>query len=443
MKRYLTVLCSFVFCVALILTGCATVSDVYDSNGKAIYFETIKYFEGQVAKIGDYIYYANGYADIDASEFSYGAEAKYAGLTRIKSANRFEYKEDTEDRNNTSPNGIENVSGKLVGYKNQYMFALGSYLYFTSANTHKTTSAQNDYTRVSIFRVKFNGDKLEELGTFEHDDNSILKAVSDGENFYYIVTVPADDDKTDVYTIKIGDECSGAKRIIEGAESIAICDQDSSVKDIIYTVKSDYFEEEADCIKSAKLDGTTADVWSGTPGTTITLNGRVGDNVYYSMSADAVTEVYVNEYTGGSTSFASGKTFWVGAKIKNVNKAGDGIVFIDDTSGSVIYKYDIEKMMLTKDDFSDILFVDDEFVYYSNSTSIKRMSVKDLTKSGTPEATTIVSMTAIISGQAGYDGEYIYFFAQLENQSEESTDENYYMYRVDKEGNYNLIGKTR
>lgn len=447
MKRYLTVLCSFVFCVALILTGCATVSDVYDPNGNAIYFETIKYFEGQVAKIGDYIYYANGYADIDASEFNYGAEAKYAGLTRIKSANRFEYKENTEDKNNTSPKGSESVSGKLVGYKNQYMFALGSYLYFTSANTHKTTSAKNDYTRVSIFRVKFNGDKCEELGTFEHDDNSILKAVGDGKNFYYIITVPADDDKTDVYTIKIGDECSGAKKIIDGADSLAICDQDSSVKDIIYTVKSDNFvEEEADCIKSAKLDGTTSDIWPGTYGTTITLNGRVGDNVYYSMSADAVSEVYVNEYTGNSTSFASGKTFWVGDKIKNVAKAGDGVIFIDDTSGSVMYKYNINKdakMMLTKDDFSDILFVDDEFVYYSNSTSIKRMNVKDLMKSETPEATTIVSMTAIISGQVGYDGEYIYFFAQLENQSEDSADENYYMYRADKEGNYNLMGKTR
>ena len=61
-------------------------------------------------------------------------------------------------------------------------------------------------------------------------------------------------------------------------------------------------------------------------------------------------------------------------------------------------------------------------------------------------------MTSIISGQCGYTGDYIYFYAQLEEiEDDENTDEdeeeevdtNYYMYRTDKQGNYQLVGQTK
>lgn len=437
MKKYLTMLCSFVFCVALILTGCATVSDVYGADGKSIYFESIQYFEGQVAKIGDYIYYANGYADIDASGFDYKSSAKFGGLSRVKVSSNFEYG-DVEDKQNTTPKGVESVSGKLVGYENQYMFALGSYLYFTSANTHKTSDAENDYSQVSIFRIKFNGDNLEELGTFEHDDNSIFKAVQDGENFYYLITVPADDSKTNVYSIKIGDNCGKAKKIVENAESVVLCDEESSLKKVLYTVDAENFEEETDCVKKVNLDGTENEVfYAGESGASITLHDRVGDEVFYTRSLD-IKKVYIKDVSNG-TSFGNGNEFWeLEEGVSNVKKVDDGYLFIDGQSKSVMYnKNSNPNLFLSSDAYSDVLFVDGEYVYYSNSTSIKRMSVRTL------EEETIASMTAIISGQVGYDGNYIYYFAQLENQDDDDKDENYYMYRADKVGNYTLIGKTK
>ena len=57
-------------------------------------------------------------------------------------------------------------------------------------------------------------------------------------------------------------------------------------------------------------------------------------------------------------------------------------------------------------------------------------------------------MTEIVSGTYGFSDGYIYYFAKLENQTssdtEESTDENYYLYRAPIDGtmNYQLIGKT-
>lgn len=437
MKKWLISLFSFVFCVALVLTGCASVSDVY-KDGRAVYFEDIAYFKGHVAQIGDYLYYANGYADITQDDFSYKQASKTGGLSRIKYS--LEYDKDVEDKQNTSPKGIESVSGKLVGYKNQYMFALGSYLYFTSANTHKTSNAENDYSQVSIFRVRFNGDGREELGTFEHDDNSILRAVKDGDNFYYLITTPAQDEKTNVYSIKIGDKCGEAKKIVEDAESVVLCDENSTIKNVIYTVDGEDFQTQTDCVKAVSLEGEElANLDNGVAGATITLNGRVGDEVFYSYSQEGINEIYHKDISGEGT-FASGRNFHASTKINQVSEVDGGYIFVGDSSKAVMYKYDFErdaKHLLSKDDYSDILFVDGEYVYYSNSTTIARISVKTCQKQ------TLASMTSIISGQSGYDGEYIYYYAQLENQEDEDQDENYYMYRVDKEGNYTLIGKTK
>ena len=93
-------------------------------------------------------------------------------------------------------------------------------------------------------------------------------------------------------------------------------------------------------------------------------------------------------------------------------------------------------LLLSSSDYSDILFTDGDYIYYSNSTSISRVNI--LSK----EKETIVSMTDIVSGKCGYAGGYIYFYAKLEEKDENNTDENYYMYRVDREGNYQLVGKT-
>lgn len=441
MKKHFITLCAFVFCVALVLSGCATVSDVY-KNGKTIYFDDVSYFQGQVALVGDYLYFGNGYADVGSESFDYSGSAKTGYLSRVNVSTNFEYKDKTEDKQNTSPKGVEKVNSKLIGYKSQNMFALGSYLYFTSANTHKTSSMENDYSQVSLFRVKFNGDGQEELGTFKHDDTSEFSVVKDGEDYYYLITAPNEDnDGRDVYSIKIGDTLGKPKKIVEKAKSVVLCDEDSTVKNVVYVVKAEDFTSETDCVKAVALDGKELDnLDNGIAGTSITLNGRVGDEVFYAYSQDGINEVYHRNIGGEFTSFSNGQVFHATTKINDVMKAEEGYVFTSDSSKSVMYKFSFDKdarLLLKKSDYTDILFVDGEYVYYSSSTSISRVNVQ------TTEKETLVSMTSIISGQVGYTGDYIYYYAQIENQEEDNKDTNYYMYRTDKQGNYTLVGKTK
>ena len=83
MKKKFLKLFAMIFSVALLVTGCATVSNVYDENGDPIYFETPTFFGGQVAKIGNYLYYANGYTDASADSFDYNTAAQTGYLARI------------------------------------------------------------------------------------------------------------------------------------------------------------------------------------------------------------------------------------------------------------------------------------------------------------------------------------------------------------------------
>lgn len=452
-KNILKVL-SGAFSVALLLTGCATVGNVKDKSGKDIYFDSISYNQGQVVQVGDYLYYGNGYSNASDSSFSYSTASKTGYLARLNTSGELEYTSSVKNENkqNTSPKAIEKVNDKLVGYEKQNMFALGSYLYFTSANTHKTSSLENDYTQVSLFRVKFNGDKFEEIGTFKTDDGSFITANKGSDNnYYYIISEPSSDSQYNLYSIKIGDGKIGDKKTLaEDVLTAVASDENSSEKNIVYTKTSE--DTEITTTKISSVDFATAEVATLDNGTTASetkLLGRSGDVVFYSYKSKGITEVYYKNISTDDGIFnpTPSYKFYNAESIKNIQSAGNGYIFVSNTSNSLMYKTldsTVDAvLLLSKNDFSDVMFVDGEYVYYSNSTSISRISVTDLSKE------TIVTMTDIVSGKCGYTGEYIYYYAKLEkNDSEEddsanNNDTNYYMYRTDKQGNYTLVGKTK
>ena len=81
MKKHILKIVALVFCMALFLTGCATVGDV-KVNGKLANYKDVQYYQGQVVKVGDYIYYGNGYTASDSDGFSY-KKATPLGLTLL------------------------------------------------------------------------------------------------------------------------------------------------------------------------------------------------------------------------------------------------------------------------------------------------------------------------------------------------------------------------
>lgn len=447
----------FIFALALILTGCATVSDVVDTNGKSFYCEEIVYNQGQVVEVGDYIYYGNGYTSISNSDFNYDKAAKFGYLARINTAKEltFDSKIEAEYIKNSSPKGIEKVNKKLAGYDNQNMFALGSYIYFTSANTHKNSSLENDYKQVSLFRVKFNGDDFKEIETFKHDENSIITVQKGSDNnYYYVITEP---DKTsngtyNLFSIKIGNSIGeikqlnkytkDGKEVVDPIESVVVCDNDSTIKNVLYTTKSTETEIETDCVK--KVDFATEEIETidgGVISSVTKLLGRTGDKVFYAYTQNKITEIYYKNLTTDDGNFnpTESRKFYSAAEINNIVETNEKYVFISQKSNSLMLKNELQgdaELLLTSSEYDDVLFADGDYVYYSNDTMIGRINIE------TKEKQTLVTLNSIISGQCGYTGEYIYFYAKIQDREEDFNDENYYMFRTDKEGNYQLIGKT-
>lgn len=442
MKKKFIKLFTMIFAVALLLTGCATVSDIFDENGQPYYYEEVEYFGGQVAQIGSHLYFANGYSDSSADDFDYSTASQTGYLARINLGQSFTFDEEATDTNNSSPLGSEKVSDRFVGYQNQNMFAYGSYLYFTSTNTHRTDELQNDYSRVTLLRVKFNGDGLQEIYTTRFDDNSQISVQkgSDG-NYYYVICAQNSEEEYQLSSIRIGDSLGENTILAENIESYAIADANSSFKNVVYTTTNDDGEIEIKAVDFA--NGQITD-YSYPQSSEITLLDRVGDVVFYSVDTDiSDVEIYQKNITQSNNFDATGR-FYSDDSISNVMATEDGFAFITE-NGSLVYKTlnGTSKVLISSDTTFDVLFEENGWIYYSTSTQINRIGVL----SG--ETQNVVTMTSIISGTYGISDGYIYFFAQIEQTDSESSDteevdENYYLYRAPLSGNgaYQLIGKS-
>ncbi len=451
MKKKILSIVALIFCVAMIFTGCATVGAVKGSDGKSIYFDEATYFGGHIAEVGDYIYYGNAYVATTSEDFTYSDASKVAYLSRILNEDFYSFDEDVKlaNRPHTTPLGVEKVNGqKLVGYENQDMYALGEYLYFTSANIHKTDAMENDYTQVSLFRVKFDGSGFKEIATFPHDEESEISLVKGSDDNYYFVAVVPGDENYDIKAVQVGDSIGKVNTLVEGVEGALIADANSSERNVIYTVDA---EKDYSTISVKAVDFATGEesiLDEGVAGSSTTLIDRVGDIVFYSYTSpeNKVQEVYWQSITKTSTNFSPVNRFYNATTIENVKSAYQGYIF-QTAGGALIYKtLDGTKEVLKEEgEYTDVLFVDDQFVYTSTTSKIERVSLADFTQE------TIVSGVTMISGECGYTDQYIYFYAQLgelevdedEDEEEETeTDENYYMYRTDKSGNLQIIGKT-
>ena len=442
MKKKFIKLFTMIFAVALLLTGCATVSDIFDENGQPYYFEEVEYFGGQVAQIGSHLYFANGYSDSSADDFDYSTASQTGYLARINLGQSFTFDEEATDTNNSSPLGSEKVSDRFVGYQNQNMFAYGSYLYFTSTNTHRTDELQNDYSRVTLLRVKFNGDGLQEIYTTRFDDNSQISVQkgSDG-NYYYVICAQNSEEEYQLSSIRIGDSLGENTILAENIESYAIADANSSFKNVVFTTTNDDGEIEIKAVDFA--NGQITD-YSYPQSSEITLLDRVGDVVFYSVDTDiSDVEIYQKNITQSNNFDATGR-FYSDDSISNVMATEDGFAFITE-NGSLVYKTlnGTSKVLISSDTTFDVLFEENGWIYYSTSTQINRIGVL----SG--ETQNVVTMTSIISGTYGISDGYIYFFAQIEQTDSESSDteevdENYYLYRAPLSGNgaYQLIGRS-
>ncbi len=446
MKKRVFKIFSLLFVFALLLTtGCATVGNI--SND----YDGVIYNGGQTAQVGDYLYFANSYKAVDSNkeDYAYSANSEVAYLNRINVNQNFGNKLH-------SPKGSEKVNSKVVGYENQYMFVLGDFIYFTSPNTHKVTDEDrvlhNAYDLVSLFRSRLNGDGFEELLTTENFDasKSQFRVLQGYDKEYYLIVF----DGTDLMSLKLGNKVGGKVVIAEDVQSLAMPNETDSYefKEILYTIKSKENDSEVEVYSYNYASGTRRKASAASEGTKFV--GRDGDDVFYTnTSKTGAYQTYKRKLLKNAVLSFTGpqsEVFYDTANITNITRvsSGDamaeGYVFVGGNSKSLMYKNtrtnETAQALLTSDAYSNLLFVDGDYVYYSSTTGLYRISVKN------KQAETIIEMTDILDSKASHSGNYIYFYAKLQkdelDDNEYEEDDNYYLYRVQKErgiGGYQIL----
>ncbi len=158
-KNILKVIC-FALLSMFAFVGCATVSNITNDSDELIFNG------GHAVVVGNHLYYGNAYTEVGSNEkdFAYDEKAGFSYLNRIDLSQDF-------GKPLAPQTQTEKVNSKVAGYENQYMFVLGDFIYFTSANTHKSSSLEHKYNLVSFFRSRLNGFVLEEIFTTESYDS--------------------------------------------------------------------------------------------------------------------------------------------------------------------------------------------------------------------------------------------------------------------------------
>lgn len=439
------------FSVALV--GCSNWSGIPNSKSDQIIFNG-----GIISVVDDNLFYANGYVDGEITTMDeYNAAAEYSYLARLNT------NENTSAY--SSPENVNKLNSEVLGYENAYSFVLGDFVYYASPNKHRTNTNAHVFTYVSIFKTRLNGADTAELMTTSSFDSATaeFRAVQTQGQSYLLVF-----DGTALSSINLSnDEVS---EISSAATSVALPREGENFDGKIYFTEdkdNSYGQSGNEVFEYNLLTGEKNAIMK-TINNTITFTGRVGDELFFTRLNETtqVSRTYrLDTQRLASAAFLSAAESFYSAEIDNVfriesNTASgyNGYVFTSSLSGEaqLLYRRDSDSStvrLAASDEFSSILFVNKDFVFFSTESGISYKSV--MTPS---ETTTLVSDMTIISTKIGYERfesgnlKNIYFYAQrvyeetdeTTTDSEEETDTNYYLYKLSFTAQTapQLLGKT-
>ncbi len=457
--------------LTLALTGCATISPIKNQNEEIIY-------NGNAAVMVDgYLYYGNAYADSSSftSKNDYKTAAKTSYMARLNTnidlaAKGIDF----------CPEKVEKVNGQVVNHDRSFTFVLGNYIYFATPNKEKAVSegvSGHYFSHTTFYRSKLNGDGLKKIYSTTGEVSAVEVLKFNGQ--YYIVMLAGDK----IIKIKIGNSVGSAEVLAEKVKQVAL------PKTYQATNKATSLDWNGEIYFTAGREGDVAGtylkkininakkdeeatVYSGI-GQTITLSGRTKDVVFYTLAQTGVQpELYSLDTANISGQVVLGQAedkVFTTDSITDLNlistSAGEKGYIFTSANGKLVVASNAGttkavKLMNGENEVSGykILAVKDRTIYVSTATDIFAADLSDAFANGADsvQCRNIVTMTKISDkGIAAFDGEFVYFYATLEKleveegeeEVEEETDENLYLYRANVGGsgedNYQLLSKTK
>lgn len=405
MKKRIKYIFALLLCLCFVLSGCSTNLDLpkgeIDSQG------------GAVVCIGNYVYYANTFVDYSSlsGDANTDSTTKQNALYRLK----------TDDFGNTTKDddelieNIEKVKEKIAGFNNSNMFIVGNYLYFTSPNTHKDKEGKDLFNLTTLFRIKLDGSDFKEILSTKTTQGEFYLVT--GENPYLLIY-----DNEEISKLEIKEKLSSAKVLASDVQS-TIFPKEYGKLDYVYYTKDISTDDQTYGLSGNKLyslntkTGTSSEIQRDEQ-QTLTLVAYEFGNLYYKKLKNNTTYYYSNTM---QSSFEAGEK-----QLTVINETSSSVIsdFTPINKDNYVFKWS-SKLMLNKEsalvsEDATIELVYGDYVYYSTSKGIYRISYKD------KKVQTVIEQENIKQGAMEIAGEYLYYYAQTTNNSSNT----YYCHRA-------------
>ncbi len=417
MKKIFTYLACLVLCVSFLLTGCGTKLNVPTgdvlSNG------------GSVVTIGDYVYFANTYVDYSTLSGNDNTEntTEHNALYRLQT-NEFGFTTKNDDGQ------IENVNkvySKIAGFDNSNMYILGEYLYFTSPNTHKEDNGDDRFDLTTLYRVRLDGTGLKEIFTTKESHGKFFFA--SGDEDYVLIY-----DNSEVTKIKIGKSISSAEVLVSDASDAVFPSEFGDIDAFYYT--KDVEDDNLTGNELYRYDIKKRESKSlGYQENPITLVCYTNGMLYFKQDDGTSTAPYfsIKNYN----SFGSDKIQWTILGEVDETDAITNFTPINETNA--VYEAESKIYLATKtangalagyeilvDEDATIELVSGDYVYYTTSSGVYRISYRDKVTQTLAEMENIQQGACDLVVDNDGNAEYIYFYAQLST----NTTDTYYCHRA-------------
>ena len=438
MKKILTVICCLLT-FGLIFAGCSSVSSITNS------YDGIIYNGNASVMVDGYLYYGNSYSDVSAygteNTSDYDAAKATAYLARLNT----NVERDAKGKNFT-PNGNETVLNEVIAQDHQFMFVLGNYIYYLRPDTDKyiqDESSSQQFTYSMLCSIKLNGDSQRNIYQFESEVTEIEVLEFNGN--YYVVALAGEN----LYSIRLDNGKGRATTLSENVTSAAIPEtyqknlktaSDDWNGKIYFTVSND----DGTFVKFVDVTSTSSDdvVTISRNDSSVSFLDRKNDIIFYTNVDGTQTRTYYNNVkniTNNDQIINGGKLLINDSSVSNIYVMNYGTsletIIFTDSSSNLRYKRTLNNPTSANGLFTiqdsdgnelsaTVMFINDTNAYLISSTGIYEVSFAKLASGNVSEplvARTVITMTAIqTTGELySFDGTYIYYYAQLEELSDE------------------------
>ena len=445
MKKYLLSLVMIICACVMIFAGCGAKGLGDNPPTDA----TITGNGGYAIQKGDYLYYVNGYVKDYATELddykkdNVEGKVVYGAIYRTKLSNG-QLNKDSKGFLDKS----ECVVSKVVGYEQGGFYIVGDYIYYATPYMNEDSDGVIQNTRISFNRIKIDGTKNKEMYVSEEGATDIDWRINvyDGKTYLVVaqnIPVVEEDGKESTKNVVTSVLDKGKKfpktTVAEGYTEVVFSDDVNLSNEYFFYTRSVKENE-----KSYSTAGTLickASIVSG------------GETVYeldktstYGLVDYANGRLYATKKVEGSKTFLYSFNANVNlvnqTPIKLSNAEYKNYYTIEGVPHSVIAVNDSSLVRLTNQNgavqspetltsaVSNVICVEEGFVYYYESNVVYRISLSDgekQTVSGVGEAKNKTFLIDSVS-MVDVDGKYVYVYAAYTAADGSTT--SYYLNRI-------------